>query len=95
MRFWSLTTAQLINTKRAMTLVCREDERIEYFYQKNSGRSAARNLGINNAANKWLLFLDSDDMLADNALSFLASKIEDYPEAAMIGGTYIVIDEGS
>jgi len=81
------------NTKRAMTLVCREDERIKYFYQKNSGRSAARNLGINNAANKWLLFLDSDDMLADNALSFLASKIEDYPEAAMIGGTYIVIDE--
>lgn len=34
---------------------------IRYFYQKNSGVSAARNLGIQNATNEWIAFLDSDD----------------------------------
>ena len=34
---------------------------IKYFYQNNSGVSAARNLGIKKATNEWLAFLDSDD----------------------------------
>ena len=34
---------------------------IRYFYQKNSGVSSARNLGIKKAKNEWIAFLDSDD----------------------------------
>jgi glycosyltransferase involved in cell wall biosynthesis len=34
---------------------------IKYIYQKNSGVSSARNLGIEHAKNEWIAFLDSDD----------------------------------
>jgi glycosyltransferase involved in cell wall biosynthesis len=34
---------------------------IRYFYQKNSGVSSARNLGIKKAKKEWIAFLDSDD----------------------------------
>lgn len=64
-----------------------------YFLQENSGRSVSRNLGIKNSRGEWLLFLDSDDMLFENALSFLTDKKRNYPEVKMIGGTYVKIDE--
>ena len=34
---------------------------IKYLYQDNQGISAARNLGIMQARNPWIAFLDSDD----------------------------------
>ena len=34
---------------------------IKYIFQKNSGVSSARNLGIKNASHEWIAFLDSDD----------------------------------
>ena len=33
----------------------------KYIYQKNSGVSSARNLGIKNSTSQWIAFLDSDD----------------------------------
>jgi glycosyltransferase involved in cell wall biosynthesis len=45
---------------------------IKYFYQKNSGVSSARNLGIKKAAYKWLAFLDSDDVWHKEKLAFHA-----------------------
>ena len=34
---------------------------IKYIYRKNFGVSSARNVGIENAKNDWITFLDSDD----------------------------------
>lgn len=41
----------------------------------NSGPGAARNIGIKNSTGEWLLFLDSDDSLAHNALEILSLHI--------------------
>lgn len=43
------------------------DSRIKYIYQKNSGVSKARNIGISNANGDWLYFLDADDEIEIDA----------------------------
>lgn len=50
------------------------DLRIHIITQKNQGQSVARNMGIKIASGKYVCFLDSDDMLADNALEELYTK---------------------
>lgn len=50
------------------SLICDDyalrDSRISVFHQMNSGVAAARNKGLDEASGKWILFIDSDDMLA-------------------------------
>lgn len=40
-----------------------KDKRINVIHKKNSGVSAARNTGIQNAIGDWILFVDSDDWI--------------------------------
>jgi glycosyltransferase involved in cell wall biosynthesis len=44
--------------------------------QENAGLGWARNTGIENALGKWLLFLDSDDMISDNAIEHMVAAGE-------------------
>jgi glycosyltransferase involved in cell wall biosynthesis len=49
-----------------------DDPRIKYYYQKNAGVSAARNLALEHAEGEWITFLDSDDIYTrDRLLTFL------------------------
>lgn len=45
------------------------DKRIEFYSQKNSGVSAARNKGLDYAKGKWVFFFDSDDTFKNNLIS--------------------------
>ena len=42
----------------------------------NGGVSSARNMGINNAKGEYMLFVDSDDMIAENSLKKIVSKLK-------------------
>ena len=44
---------------------------IHYFYQKNSGVSVARNIGLEKATGEYIFFLDSDDYMSKNGISQL------------------------
>ena len=45
--------------------------------QCNLGPGGARNLALKHASKTWILFLDCDDVLVDNALATLNSCIDD------------------
>lgn len=55
-----------------------KDHRIRYYYQKNLGPASARNNGAQRALGKYIIFVDSDDYLSDNALNDLAEAILKY-----------------
>lgn len=49
----------------------RLDLRIQYFEEKNAGVAAMRNIGLQHAQSDWIMFIDSDDVVAENAVSYL------------------------
>ena len=81
-----------------------EQFRLSYFYQKNSGGSVSRNLGLIESRGQFIQFLDSDDLLAPlkiqhqvRQLSLSDSKIAVYGcwrFFEFIGGRFTVYKEG-
>lgn len=50
------------------------DNKIRYFYQKNSGAPVARNYGFSKARGKYIIFFDSDDEMLPNGIMKLYEK---------------------
>lgn len=67
-----------------------KDGRVKYIYQKNTGRSSARNTGIDQSNGFYICFLDSDDYYLSNHLSVLCETIinRNYPIAFICTGIY-------
>lgn len=51
------------------------DERLKYFKRENQGVCAARNFGAEKAAGEYLVFLDSDDLLTNDAIKNFHNQI--------------------
>lgn len=61
------------------SLICDEyskvDDRITVIHQKNQGLSAARNSGINIAKGRYIVFVDSDDYIDENAIDIMYTNM--------------------
>lgn len=57
------------------------NSRIRVIKKENGGVSSARNKGIVEAEGEWIWFVDSDDMVLQNCISYLYSQV-------VIGGEY-------
>ena len=60
------------------------NERIKLIEQENSGVSVARNNGIKKANGKWIMFVDSDDILEHDALEKFAQRIDQNPDTDVV-----------
>lgn len=49
------------------------DERIKIIKKQNEGVSATRNIGVQEAAGEYIIFVDADDWLEKNAVSYLVN----------------------
>ncbi len=54
-----------------------KDKRIKYFKNPNQGIGKTRNFGIDKATGKYIMFLDSDDYLREDACKTLYNKAEE------------------
>lgn len=52
------------------------DSRFRVFHVNNGGVSSARNIGLDNMAGEWVMFVDSDDVIAENALEICVKYVE-------------------
>lgn len=79
------------NTEQILLDFFTKNPAIKVYHQENSGAAAARNHGIRMSAGKYVLLLDADDALTDNALSLLREAIVLYPDAGLVLGGKISI----
>ncbi|GAA4321036.1 glycosyltransferase [Pontixanthobacter gangjinensis] len=62
---------------------------IRYYYQDNKGVSAARNYGVEVASGEYIMFLDADDKLFDNAIKDFSDLINSENETGIVSGAYM------
>lgn len=63
-----------------------KDERIIVIHKENGGLSDARNKGISRAGGKYIYFVDSDDILSEDAIEIMVSLCEkNHAEIALTG----------
>lgn len=68
------------------------DTRIKYIKQDNQGLSGARNTGMEVAVGRYITFIDSDDVLADNAIDTMVDAIRDNNADIVVGSYYMFFD---
>jgi glycosyltransferase involved in cell wall biosynthesis len=78
----------------------KEDSRFKFFERpkyRTKGANACRNIGIKNAVGKYVIFLDSDDILKSDCLENRINYFKDNPEKDLIVfsmGYFINIKDG-
>lgn len=62
------------NSKEIIDSYSKLDKRIKSIFQKNSGPSTARNIGIKNATGEYITFVDADDWVNKETYSELYDR---------------------
>lgn len=80
------------NTLETLRSYEKVSDEIKIFYKKNSGPAAARNVGLDIASGKYVVFVDADDRIDPDAYAELILLMEKF-EIHILCHTYDVINE--
>lgn len=69
--------------------------RIRTLSQPNQGQGAARNLGLDQAAGRWVTFTDPDDMLDPGFLGVATRFAQQHPDVEIMSAKSFVLDDGA
>ncbi|MCW3083763.1 MAG: glycosyl transferase family [Bacteroidetes bacterium] len=69
------------------------DQRIHYFYKKNTGVSDSRNQGLKKAKGEYILFLDADDLLSEQFVEKSIDALQQNNTVGFCSSKVIKIDE--
>lgn len=68
--------------------ICKEyeasDNRIKYYYQSNSGQTAARNNGLRYAHEDYVMYIDADDYIDANYVEILIKAMLENPDCDLV-----------
>ena len=64
------------NSGKILDKITFKNKRLKVIHEKNSGVSATRNKGINEASGDYITFVDADDYLAPDAIKYMVEIIE-------------------
>ena len=64
--------------------LARQDQRVRTLHKENGGASSARNLAIQQAQGKWLLFVDADDGICPAYLHILLEQARLHPHSMLL-----------
>jgi Predicted glycosyltransferases len=59
--------------------------KLKIIYSQNKGRAAARNLGLKEAMNEYVIFIDGDRVLADDFIGQYIKSFREYKKHIIIG----------
>lgn len=68
------------STDCSLKILCeyaKQDARISVLHQENSGQAVARNAGVEKAVGEYIYFMDSDDVLKEDALEHLYNRAKE------------------
>lgn len=84
------------NTEEVVRGIISQDSRINYIYQENAERSAARNNGAKNSSGKYLFFLDSDDAFEPNHMAETHALLlrEEFPIGMLFSNVLYLKENG-
>jgi len=81
------------STDNTQEVLASYEGRIRALKQKNQGGPTARNLGLKEAQGEFVLFLDADDCLEQNALLSRLNYLRQHPECGWVYGPQVYRSE--
>src|SRR5215218_3667934 len=79
------------DTAEVTSRYAEEDSRVRLIEQQNRGLAGARNRGLAQSVGEYVVFLDSDDRLLDEALEVGVRELHAHPECAFVSGQFEAI----